>query len=150
MIIIKIIIVLLSVILIAFPDRQAQSGPADTRIIVKTILASHGKMFVDPHISDLVKKLQSVFRYSSYQLLGDSKLNLRIGQEGVVLLPENRVLKIVPTKIKQSRLELQLKILKGKEKTFQTVIQIKNNGSITVGGPKHKNGVMLLNIYTVF
>ena len=146
----KIIWVISFVFLMVLPDSQAQPGSADTKLIVKTILASHGKPFVDPHITGLVKELQSIFRYSSYGLLGDSRLNLKIGQEGMVVLPENRVLKIVPAKIKQSRIELRLKILKGKKQTFQTAIQLKNNGSITVGGPKHQTGVLLLNIYSEF
>ncbi len=148
--IVNIIMVISSVILIALPAGKAQSGQIEMNITVKTILASHGHKFLDRRIATLIQELQSVFGYSSYRLLGDSELKLRIGAEGVVMLPGKRELRIVPTKIKKDRVELRLVILKGKKKTFQTVIQLKNNGSITVGGPKHKDGVLLLNIYTAF
>lgn len=147
---INLIMVLASVILTALPAGQAKSGQAEINVIVKTILASHEQKFLDRRISPLIQELQSIFGYSSYRLLGDTELKLRIGEEGVVVLPENRVLKIVPIKIKHGRVELRLEILKGKNKTFKTVIQLKNNGIITVGGPKLRTGVMLINIYTAF
>ncbi len=119
-------------------------------VVVKTILASHGKTYVDPGISGLIKELQSVFGYSSYQLLGDKEMKLRIGEQGEVILPGKRLLKILPTKVTSGRVELRLAIIKDKKVIFQTVIQLKNKSSITVGGPKHKGGVLLFNIFSSF
>lgn len=119
-------------------------------IVVKTVLAAHGKKFVDPAIAGLVKELQSVFGYSSYRLLGDKEMILRIGELGEVMLPGKRLLTILPTKVSSGRVEMKLTIIKDRKAIFKTVIKLKNNSSITVGGPKHQGGVLLLNIYTSF
>lgn len=119
-------------------------------IVIKTVLASQESDSVDPRLSDLIKDLQSVFRYSSYKLLGQDRMILGIGETGLASLPENRILKITPTGIRGDRVSLQLEILKNRRQVFQTVIQLLNHASITVGGPEHKGGYLLFNIYSSF
>jgi hypothetical protein len=40
--------------------------------------------------------------------------------------------------------------VKGKQQIFQTTIQLLNRSSITLGGPKHRKGILLLNIFNSF
>lgn len=119
-------------------------------IVVKTVLASQGPKFIDPNLSALVKELQSVFRYSSYRLLGQNSMNLGMTEKGKVMLPGNRVLKITPLRIKGDRIQLGLVIYKKKKQIFKTVIQLLNNSSIIVGGPRHKGGYLLFIIFSSF
>ncbi len=142
-------IIVMTAFLLAVQAVPVHSGKG-MNVVVKTILASHGEKFVDPGISDLIKELQSVFGYSSYRLLGNKEMKLRIGERGEVILPGKRLLKILPTKVTRGRVELKLVIIKEKKVIFQTVIKLKNNSSITVGGPKHQGGVLLFNILSSF
>jgi len=119
-------------------------------IVVQTVLASQGSQYLDPRLSDLIQELQSVFRYSSYRLLSQNPMDIRMGQTDMVSLPGNRVLKITPTKVTGNRVELQLVISRKKKQIFQTTIQLLNHGSIIVGGPKYKDGFLLFNISTSF
>ena len=119
-------------------------------IVVQTVLASQGSQYLDPRLSDLIQELQSVFRYSSYRLLSQDPMDIRMGQTDMVSLPGNRVLKITPTKVTGNRVELQLMISRKKKQIFQTTIQLLNHGSIIVGGPKYKDGFLLFNISTSF
>ena len=121
-----------------------------TNIVIKTVLASQDSDFVDPRLSDLIKDLQSVFRYSSYKLLGQDRMILGIGETGLASLPENRILKITPTGTRGDRVSLQLEILKNRRQVFQTVIQLLNHASITVGGPEYRGGYLLFNIFSSF
>jgi hypothetical protein len=113
---------------------------------VQTVLASQDKAFIDPGLSGLAQELRSVFRYSSYKLLGKTSLDLAPQKTGSVTLPGERVLKITPTGITGDRVELRLVILKKEKQVFETVVQLLNNGSIIVGGPQHQNGSLLFNI----
>ena len=115
-------------------------------VVVKTVLASGGEKYFDPQLSALIEELHSVFRYSSYRLLGEDHLQLDLQQTGKVSLPGRRTLKIKPMAVADNRIELRLVIRKKTEQVFQTVIQLLNHGSIIVGGPKHKNGSLLFNI----
>jgi len=125
------------------------AGPR-VAIVVKTVLASNGSKFLDPRLSTLIKELQTVFRYTSYRLLSENPINLGIKETGTVALEGNRSLKITPLRIKGSRVELRLVILKKRKQIFQTVIQLLNNSSIIVGGPTYKDGYLLFNISSSF
>jgi len=119
-------------------------------IVIKTILASNNSTLIDPGISTLAQKLQSVFRYSSYRLLSQDSMDLGMGETGTVSLPGNRKMKITPVRIMENRVELQLLIFKKKRQVIQSTIQILNHGSITVGGPEHKGGYLLFDIFNSF
>ena len=125
-------------------------GERPIRIVVETVLASQGSPYLDPRLSDLIEELKSVFRYSSYRLLSQTPMDIRVGKTDMASLPGNRILKITPTKVAGNRVELQLVILKKKSQIFQTTIQLLNHGSIIVGGPKYKDGTLLFNISSSF
>jgi len=127
----------------------AQSG-TKFNIIVKTILATHGPRDVDARLSDLVQELESVFRYSSYRLLGQTSMSLGINETGMSPFPGDRVLEITPIRITGNRVRLRLEVYKEKRQVFETIIELLNRGSITVGGPKHREGYLLLNIFSSF
>ncbi|UCD86899.1 MAG: hypothetical protein JSV01_03765 [Desulfobacterales bacterium] len=122
----------------------------NTKIVVKAVLASQGSEYMDPRLSSLTEELQSVFRYSSYRLLSENRMELAMRETGTVSLPEDRVLKITPLQITGNRVELLLVILKKKKEVFQTVSQLLNHSSIIVGGPKYKDGYLLFNISASF
>ena len=105
---------------------------------------------VDPHLQGLTRELQSVFRYASYTLLSEKSTTLKLKNAGSVSLPGGRVMRITPQGLSGNRVTLKLEIHKGKRQIFQTVIQLLNKSSLTVGGPKHKGGYLLFNISASF
>ena len=111
-----------------------------------TILASNQKGSVDPRLKNVVGELQSVFKYSSYELIGTEQMQLGLKQTGTAPLPGKRVLKVTPHRITGDRVEMRLVIIRKKKKLFQTVVSLLNGGSIFVGGPKHKGGYLLFKI----
>jgi hypothetical protein len=119
-------------------------------ITAKTILASNEGAYLDPGLGPLMGELQSVFRYSSYRLLSQDRLSLGINQTGSVSLPGGRTLQITPSGITGNRAEMRLSILKKGRQVFNTVVQLRNGASVTVGGPKHKGGFLLFNIFAAF
>ena len=119
-------------------------------IAVRAVLASQGSEYLDPKLSDLVDELKSVFRYSSYRLLSENRLNLALKETGMVSLPGERILKIRPSQITGDRVELELVIFKKNKEIFQTITQLLNKSSIIVGGPKYKDGYLLFNISASF
>ena len=141
------LVLVLSVVL--FAPSNAIAGN-DINITVKTILASGKGNSVDPKLKGLVRELQSVFRYSSYEFIGEKKLRISINKKGVVNLPGQRVMNIVASGIEGSRVVLEIEILENKRRVFQTVTKLNNNKSFTMGGPKYKDGNLLFNIFASF
>jgi hypothetical protein len=119
-------------------------------INVKTVLASQETDYLDPELSSLTKELQSVFRYSSYRLLSKHAVRLAIEDTATVSLPGNRILKMTPMGILDDRIELKLVIFKKNQQIFETLIKLLNHGSLTVGGPKHQDGILLFHISSSF
>jgi len=117
---------------------------------IKTILGSEKPGKVDPKLKDFVKQHKSVFRYSSYSLLSQDFLKLSKKGTGKVLLPGKRELKITCTGVSKKRATLDLEIVKNKKQIFQTVIQLRKNSSVTIGGPKYMDGDLLFNIFASF
>lgn len=147
----KRIIWILSILFIAAVSSESDAwARPKMKVQVKTILASNGPKHTDPKLSANIRELRSVFRYSSYKLLGNNRMTLGFGQTGKAPLPGNRTLHIRPLDIKNNRAWMKLTIFQNKRQTFQTVIQLRNRGTITVGGPKHQNGFLLFNISNSF
>ena len=115
-------------------------------IMVKTILASNQSEQVDAQCKPFIKDLQPVFRYSSYKCLRESEMILNMGNTGKAPLPGSRMMHITPIEQKGDRVKLRLEIFKKDKQVFQTVVQLLNGGTLTVGGPNHDDGVLLFNI----
>lgn len=138
------------VILIWGISEKTVRAEPEIRITVKTVLASQEAEFADPRLSDLIRELKTIFKYSSYRLLSQNRMNLKMKETGQASLPEERILKITPSKIAGNRVELQLAISRKENQIFQTVIQLMNRGAVTVGGPTYKGGYLLFNISASF
>ena len=147
---IKRLLTLLSLVVLSWGLTGPVQAGTKFNITIKTILASQGPRYVDARLSDLVKELESVFRYSSYRLLGQTSMSLGTNETGMTPFPGDRVLKITPTRITGNRVKLRLSVYKEKRQVFETMIELLNRGSITVGGPKHREGYLLLNIFSSF
>lgn len=113
---------------------------------VKVVHATTGSQYVDPGLGKLIPELKSVFKYTSYRLLKEKRLNLKFKQKGRVSLPGERTLIIIPSAMEGRRIRYQINIQKNKRSVFQTQVLLKSNRSITIGGPQFKNGVLLFNI----
>ena len=121
------------------------AGPK-VKIEIKTVLASQSNQGVDGRLGAMTRELNSVFKYSSYQLLGQNRMVLALNETGRAALPGNRSLAITPTRIIGNRVELKLAIFQKKRQQFNTVFQLLNRGSMIVGGPRHNQGHLLFNI----
>ena len=129
---------------------QQSAASSVIRLNIKTILASQKSGDIDPSLRSLANELQTVFKYSSYRLLKQDDLNLKLKESGQVSLPDNLIMKITPMALSGDRSTINLEILSGNRTIFQTVIRLLNKSSITVGGPKHQGGYLLFNIYNSF
>ena len=120
------------------------------RISVDTILAARNDTVVDPQLKRHIGELQSMFNYTSYRLLSSESLNLSLGQSGMVSLPGDRRLKITPHKIRGSRADIALQMIKQKRTVFETQVQLLNRGSLFVGGPKYQGGNLIFKISSAY
>ena len=113
---------------------------------VKVIHASTRANYLDPGLKEIISELESVFKYTSYRLLQEQKLNLKFNEKGSINLPGQRTMIITALDTDNKRIRYQINILKNERIVFQTRILLRNSSSITIGGPKFNNGYLLFNI----
>lgn len=147
---IEIPILLLTILSLFLPFRTV-SAASQVLTDVKVIHASTGggggpEEQSDSSLKGIIKELKSVFKYTSYRLLKDKRFNLNFNQQGLVNLPGNRTLLVVPSDTDGNRIRYQINIQKNFHSIFQTQVMLKNNSSITIGGPELDSGVLLINI----
>lgn len=142
---IKIILMLTGISCFCF---FSQPAFAKSKVLteVKVIHASTEPEHVDPGLNKIISELKSVFKYTSYRLLKDQRLSLGFNERGQVVLPGKRTLVVIPSNMEGKRIRYQINIQKEGQPIFQTQVLLKNNGSITIGGPQFNNGVLLFNI----
>lgn len=123
----------------------AWAGPVyQTR--VRVVSADNGAARTDPGIQDMIKEIGPVFKYTRFRLLSDKTMLLPQGQKKVMPLPGARRLSITPQGMQNTRILYHLRVDTGNSPIFETNVGLKNNTSITIGGPKIKNSVMLINV----
>jgi hypothetical protein len=126
----------------------AQTALAQDRVMtaVKVIQASTRSRSVDPALRQIVPELESVFKYTEYTLLQDQTLSLAFQQQGRIRLPAQRTLQLAPTGSQGGRIQYDIQILHKRKSVFQTRVLLKNNRSMTIGGPRSGDGVLLFHI----
>lgn len=142
---------LVTAALIFWGTAETVRGAAATvRVEVTSILASTAAAPPDPALAPLIKELQPLFRYGGYRRLGTHRMELALGQTGSAGLPGGRLLKVTPMRLQGGRVELALEILRGSQRIFHTLAQLRNRSSMVVGGPQHQDGVLLFRLYASF
>ena len=126
----------------------AQTVFAHDKVItaVKVIQASTRSRAIDPALRQIVPELESVFKYTEYALLQDRTLSLAFQEQGRIRLPDQRTLVLTPAGSQGGRIQYDIQILQKKASVFQTRVLLKNNRSMTIGGPRSEHGVLLFHI----
>ena len=143
---------LLCAIIVSSIITQADEAWSGTTIdlSVKTILASQKPGRSDPILKSFTNGVKDVFGYSSYKLLSRNNLKLNQRNAGTISLPGNRSMKITSKGISGGRVTLQVEMFRNNRQIFQTVVRLLNDSEVTVGGPKHEDGNLLINIFASF
>ncbi|MFH1156990.1 MAG: hypothetical protein V1793_24605 [Pseudomonadota bacterium] len=131
--------------LVCLTPRRGLAGPV-VLTDVKVIHASSDPGPADPRLKDLVAELNSVFKYTSYRLVQSSSMSLAMNTTGTVPLPGERTLNVTPASVQNGRIQFRIDIFKGGTKIFGTLALLRDNSSLTIGGPEFEKGFLLFTI----
>jgi len=126
---------------------QALTG---LNVNVEVIKADRNSKEIDPQLKDLVKELGPLLNFSGFSLLKKTETRLNLKQIQKVILPSNRILELQFLEFKDNQARLQVRIIQEKKETFRTILLLVDKGSVLIGGPPHKDGVLLLRIGAKF
>ncbi len=114
---------------------------------VETVLATNSSKEFDNRLTDIRPQL-SEFRFSSYQLVQEERRRVDWGKQADFFLPGGRFLQVVPKEYTNKRIALQVMLMEGTSPTplMNTLLSIRNHGTVFVGGRKHQEGMLIIRI----
>lgn len=130
--------------LLLFAHTVVASPDAPVAIDVGVVLASHEGTTMDPALSSIRNKLQSMFNYSSYRMVDRLNRTLSVGETGEFGLPGNRSMRVTPVPAKGNKVRLAVQIMEGERNLLSTTLGLKRGGMVLVGGPSYQKGVLIL------
>ena len=130
--------------LILFTHTAVASPDASVAIDVGVVVASNEGTTMDPALSSIQNKLQSMFNYTSYRMVDRLKRTLAVGETGDFGLPGNRSMRATPVPAKGNKVRLAVQIMEGDRNLLSTTLGLTRGGMVLVGGPSYQKGVLIL------
>lgn len=129
------------------------AGPAYSQSVtvhLTTIAASNQERGIDGRLGPLSGQLTSLFQYAGYRMLDQHTLNVSGGREGSAPLPPDRRIVVTPKGVHGGMVSLNVVIRSPDRVILNTDFRIANNGTVLVGGPRFRDGVLIIAIRARF
>ncbi|MCX8118637.1 MAG: hypothetical protein N3G78_11980 [Desulfobacterota bacterium] len=117
---------------------------AQVQTRLRVIEASNVGSTIDPALKDLHGQLGSLFRYTSYRLLRDERLNLVPNQPTSIPMQEGRTIELTQLGSQPHIAELRVRIKKDGTDLLNTQVRLSPNRTVLIGGPTLGQGVAIL------
>ncbi|MBI1813546.1 MAG: hypothetical protein HYR72_01065 [Deltaproteobacteria bacterium] len=116
---------------------------------IGAVLASNSGQEFDPRLVALHRQLRTLFPYSSYRLVKEDQKVVAAGGKIGFEIPGGRYLLVMPKALKNERVSMRVMLIQGTRPVVDTVITLRNRATLLVGGPRHKEGVLIISIGAV-
>ncbi|MBW2147219.1 MAG: hypothetical protein JRG73_14845 [Deltaproteobacteria bacterium] len=124
---------------------QAQSR-GKVHIWVRAVAASNAGKHTDPRLQDIRRKLDTLFRYTSYSVISEVKRTIIFGKGVRMSLRTGRKLTVTPRAFEKGMIRMDMKIVEGNRVTFKTNLRLANGGTLLIGGPRQGKEVIIFAI----
>lgn len=117
---------------------------------IETVLATNttnDSPYFDARLQEF-RSQWDTFRYKSYRLVQEERRRVGWGAQVDFSLPGGRTLQVVPKHLIEERIALEVRIMEGTSPTplMNTVLSIKNHGTLFFGGRRHQGGTLIIRI----
>ena len=119
------------------------------RVEIQVIKADRESDYMDPALGDIGNDLQKTLSFSSFTLVSDKTLSLKLGERGEFSLPNDNIAHVVLHTLSPEKSRLEVLILQGGKEVFNTLVESGNGGVTIIGGPPVYDGTLLLRL-TIF
>lgn len=139
----------LSAVLCGAATLAAQETDAGVEVRIGAVVASnaaHAEPTFDQRLASLRRQFNSLFPYTSYQLIKEERRTVAWGRQAGFDLPGGRYLLVIPREYKDGRVSMKLILVEGSRPLIDTVLGLRDQGTFLVGGPRHKDGVLIIAI----
>jgi hypothetical protein len=124
----------------------AQAAPKQVWVYIDSVMAADTNEGTDPRIAPMGKKLQGLFGFSTYNLIGHNEGQTDCGKMIAFTLPGGKILHVQPRAIDGDMIAMEIVLFDGTRPMMTTDLKLKNNGTLIVGGPRYEQGMMIISI----
>lgn len=114
------------------------------RVVVKAIYASNSFDGFEGDLKKVADDIRFQFNYRGYRLISQQEMTIDFGKQGGLEIPDNRLIVLMPKGVVEKKIEMNLLVVEKEKKLLDTTFRLANKGTIYIGGPKYKDGMLLI------
>lgn len=117
---------------------------------LQVVYATNEHTRVDPKLRDVMQSLR-VLRFSGFELLSTERAMLGVGQETTLSVAGGRKLKVQLVSRTEEKATMRLRMVNARgEQRWDTTVSVHRNRSFVVGGPRYRNGKLVLPVSALY
>lgn len=117
---------------------------AQVQTRLRVFEASNVGSGIDSSLKDMGDQLKSLFSFSSYRLLREEMHTLYPNQPVSVPIPPRREIELTLIGKKRNVAEVVVKIKQDQKEILHTQVRLSPGRTVSIGGPKHGEGVLII------
>lgn len=126
---------------------EAQRTPAEAvEVRIGAVLASNSGKEFDARLASMHHQFNTLFPYSSYRLVKEQRQRVPWGGRVGFDIPGGRYVLVIPREFKNNRVSMKVMVIDGSRPIVDTALSLRNHGTFLVGGPRQRDGVLILSI----
>jgi hypothetical protein len=129
---------------------SASLSHAQVQTRLRVFEASNVGTGIDSSIKDMGDQLKSLFSFSSYRLIKEEMHTLYPNQAVSVPIPPKRAIELTLTGQRRNVAEVKVKIKQEQTDILNTQVRLSPGRTVSIGGPKHGEGVMIVTLSARF
>jgi RNA polymerase sigma-70 factor (ECF subfamily) len=129
------------------PSESAPASPAappGEQTLVPPGGAARPDAEMDERLRAILPRLRTLFRYSDYTTLDRQRWELPLGAQQRLAIPGSRQLEVMPDLLQAGGVRMKVRVLKGDHAELQTSILAAPGAPAVLGGPRYKDGVLII------
>lgn len=128
------------------PTATKSPAPNAVEVRIGAVLASNSGKEFDARLASLHRQFNTLFPYSSYRLVKEERQKVPWGTRVGFDIPGGRYVLVIPKGYKNNRVSMKVMVIDGSRAIVDTALSLRNHGTFLVGGPRQRNGVLILSI----
>jgi hypothetical protein len=126
----------------------ATTNPPANAVEVRigAVLASNSGKEFDARLASLQRQFDTLFPYTSYHLVKESRQRVPWGGKVGFDIPGGRYVLVIPKEFKNERVSMKVMLIEGSRPIVDTALSLRNHATFLVGGPRQHEGVLILSI----
>jgi RNA polymerase sigma-70 factor, ECF subfamily len=141
---------------VAAPPLHAQGPAGVVRFGSRVLVGTDGALPAgltpvggegDERLTAFMPKLPELFRYKQYASLARYRAEVPVGTEQTWAIAGDRTLEVLPESVSGDTVRMRLKLRRGNVNEVVTNIQASRGSPAVIGGPKYKNGVLIIIVW---